>query len=133
MHRIAGLLAAPALARAQGFPDRPVRLVVPYPPGGNVDVDLVDKHSWGVLIDRLNADDAAVRAVVLEFHPARDPGEDRVVLPDAGHLPNLERPEAFLAALAAFSLSTVACVSETEAEEAIEVEEARLADQLRAA
>ncbi|WP_439594319.1 Bug family tripartite tricarboxylate transporter substrate binding protein [Falsiroseomonas sp.] len=31
----AALLAAPALA--QTFPDRPVRLVVAYPPGGNVD------------------------------------------------------------------------------------------------
>jgi tripartite-type tricarboxylate transporter receptor subunit TctC len=32
-------LALPALgtARAQGFPDRPVRLVVAFPPGGNVD------------------------------------------------------------------------------------------------
>lgn len=37
------LLAAPvaltaAPARAQGFPDRPVRLVIPYPPGGSLDV-----------------------------------------------------------------------------------------------
>ena len=30
-------LAAPGIARAQGFPDRPVRLLVPFPPGGNVD------------------------------------------------------------------------------------------------
>ncbi len=32
------LLAAPALARAQGFPNRPVRIVVPLAPGGSTDV-----------------------------------------------------------------------------------------------
>ena len=34
---LATALAAPTVARAQGFPDRPVRLMVPFPPGGNVD------------------------------------------------------------------------------------------------
>lgn len=35
---LAGFAAAPSLVRAQGFPSRPVRLVVPYPAGGSVDV-----------------------------------------------------------------------------------------------
>ncbi len=34
---LAATLAAPAIAHAQGFPDRPVRVLVPFPPGGNVD------------------------------------------------------------------------------------------------
>ncbi|AXC50646.1 tripartite tricarboxylate transporter substrate binding protein [Paracoccus suum] len=33
----AGLLAGPAIAHAEGFPDRPITIVVPFPPGGSVD------------------------------------------------------------------------------------------------
>jgi tripartite-type tricarboxylate transporter receptor subunit TctC len=34
-------LAAPAVARAQGrFPDRPIRLIIPWPPGGSADAQL---------------------------------------------------------------------------------------------
>jgi tripartite-type tricarboxylate transporter receptor subunit TctC len=35
---IAGALAAPMLARAAGWPTRPIRLIVPWAPGGGVDL-----------------------------------------------------------------------------------------------
>ena len=35
---VAALAPAPALAQGQEWPAKPLRLVVPYPPGGNVDV-----------------------------------------------------------------------------------------------
>jgi tripartite-type tricarboxylate transporter receptor subunit TctC len=33
----AGLLAAPALRAQRAFPNRPLRIIVPYPPGGVTD------------------------------------------------------------------------------------------------
>ena len=30
-------LAAPAVARAQSFPNRPIKLVIPWPPGASAD------------------------------------------------------------------------------------------------
>ena len=40
LHRVAGVLALPALPRiacAQSFPNRPITIIVPYPPGGPTD------------------------------------------------------------------------------------------------
>ena len=36
---LAAVLAAPLVARAQGkYPERPIKIIVPYPPGGGVDL-----------------------------------------------------------------------------------------------
>ena len=36
---LAAVLATPVVARAQGkYPERPIKIIVPYPPGGGVDL-----------------------------------------------------------------------------------------------
>lgn len=46
-----GAIAAPAVATAQAFPSRPIRLIAPYPPGGGIDT--VSRLIAGPMLDRL--------------------------------------------------------------------------------
>lgn len=46
-----GAIAAPAVATAQPFPSRPIRLIAPYPPGGGIDT--VSRLIAGPMLDRL--------------------------------------------------------------------------------
>src|ERR1700692_570624 len=49
LHLAAGAVALPAvsqIARAQTYPTRPVRVIVPYPPGGNADITARVLGQW---------------------------------------------------------------------------------------
>lgn len=77
------LLAAPAIARAQAFPSRPVRIVVPYPAGGGVDVmarALADRLPalWGQPVTVDNRGGGATIPGV--DHVARSPADGHVLL-----------------------------------------------------
>jgi tripartite-type tricarboxylate transporter receptor subunit TctC len=49
----AGGLAAPAIGRAQGWPERPIRLIVPWPPGGSTDtIARIFQAKLGEALDR---------------------------------------------------------------------------------
>jgi tripartite-type tricarboxylate transporter receptor subunit TctC len=79
MHRIdlcaclagAALVALVPLAAAQSFPDRPLRLIVPYPPGGNTDIlaRAVSQRlteSWGkpVVVDNRGGANGVIAAEI---------------------------------------------------------------------
>ena len=48
---LAWLCLAPAAALAQGYPARPMRMVLPLPPGGAIDI--VGRVTGGVVSERL--------------------------------------------------------------------------------
>src|SRR2546423_1641290 len=62
------LLAAPRSAFAQTYPDRPIRLIVPFPPGGAYDTlgrpwaDRVKPHLGTVVIENIGGGGASLGA-----------------------------------------------------------------------
>lgn len=81
------LLAAPALAHAQGFPSRPVRLVVPYPPGGGADTaarliaePMAAMLGQPVVVENRGGAGGSIGAGVV----AQSPADGHTILLDAG-------------------------------------------------
>src|SRR5947208_15572684 len=62
------LLAAPRVASAQTYPDRPIRLIVPFPPGGAFDTlgrpwaDRIKPHLGTVVIENIGGGGASLGA-----------------------------------------------------------------------
>src|SRR2546426_1970576 len=76
--------------RGTNFSRRNARHPRPPPPAAT----WMSTSSTNTLLERLNTDHAAVCAVVLELHAARDLGEDRVVFAEAGIQPGAEAAAA---------------------------------------
>ena len=79
LHWTAGAAAVPAvtrIARAQNYPTRPIRLVIPFPPGGAYDLvgrPLADKlkpHLGTVVIENIGGGGASLGAVAVVRAPA---------------------------------------------------------------
>jgi tripartite-type tricarboxylate transporter receptor subunit TctC len=77
--RILALLVAvvPLAAAAQSYPDKPVRIVVPYPPGGGVDVlaraiaaELTGRWGQTVIVDNRGGAESIIGADVVAKAPA---------------------------------------------------------------
>jgi tripartite-type tricarboxylate transporter receptor subunit TctC len=49
------ILVPPVIAKAQAWPTRPVRLIVPYPAGGNADIVERESAVWAPVVRKLNA------------------------------------------------------------------------------
>ena len=55
---LAGLQGVPSIASAQQYPDKPVHIVVPFPPGGSLDgaprivaQHISARHGWSIVVD----------------------------------------------------------------------------------
>jgi tripartite-type tricarboxylate transporter receptor subunit TctC len=83
-------LATPALAQAQAFPDRPIRVVIGYPPGGGVDTvgrpimqRLQERLGQAVVVENR----AGANGNIAMEHVARaDPDGHAIFMGDAGNL-----------------------------------------------
>jgi tripartite-type tricarboxylate transporter receptor subunit TctC len=76
-------LAASASVLAQGYPEKPVRLVVPYPPGGNIDITartispgLAELLGQSVVIDNRSGAGGTIGA----DHAAKAPADGYTIL-----------------------------------------------------
>jgi tripartite-type tricarboxylate transporter receptor subunit TctC len=103
------LLAAPALlpalasrATAQDYPQRPVRIIVPYPPGGPYDVLprilaqwITAQHGWPIVVD--NRTGAAGAIGIMAAKQAAPDGHTLVVASTSTHgsMPALKRNLTF--------------------------------------
>lgn len=90
---LALVLAAPALARAQGFPSKAIRFVVPYPAGGSIDAlarmlaqELQAAKGWTVVVE--NKGGAAGAVGTREVAKAEPDGTTLVIGTNQTHATN---------------------------------------------
>ncbi|MBI2223870.1 MAG: hypothetical protein HYU44_02750, partial [Betaproteobacteria bacterium] len=74
---LVALAGWPSIAGSQQFPERPVRMIVPYPPGGGSDLvarligkELAEKWGKSVIIDNRPGGDGAIGAGIASTTPA---------------------------------------------------------------
>jgi tripartite-type tricarboxylate transporter receptor subunit TctC len=89
---LASLLAAAPAADGQGYPTGPVRIVVPYPPGGGTDIlaraiaqKLTERHSQSAIVDNRAGANGTIGAAFVAKGPAD--GHTLLVVP-AGYAAN---------------------------------------------